>query len=313
MLRTGLSMILTAMVGLAAACSGGTEADGGSDASGDPVQEDGCGFPSAEDPAVEFPGRGERNLQDCLLDMECLETMVAAHRGFHTHAPENSLPAIRAAADLGTDVVEVDVRHTADDRLVIMHDDTVDRTTDGTGSVAELAFAEIRALHLDTSRYPDFAGEDFVPTFMEALDEARGRMVVYVDMKTDRDDLLVADIQAAAAHDFVMVYSGDAGKLQRVQAADPDIYVFPSLSTRDEVDSLMPLVTPVLIEIAGELDPALVDYIHGLGVKVSRDAMGADVAVILNCDLSAWDIYPDAGIDLVQTNWPETMLPYLKR
>jgi glycerophosphoryl diester phosphodiesterase len=239
--------------------------------------------------------------------------MVAAHRGFHTHAPENSLPAIRAAGDIGADAVEVDVRHTADDRLVVMHDDTVDRTTDGTGSVADLAFDEIRALHLDTSRYPDFAGEDFVPTFIEALDEARGRMLVYVDMKTDRDDLLVADIQAAAAHDFVMVYSGDVGKLQRVQAADPDIYVFPSVSTVEEVEGLMPLVTPAVIEIGGELDPALVDFIHGQGVKVSRDAMTADVAVILNCDLSAWDVYTDAGIDLVQTNWPEYMLPYLKR
>ena len=277
------------------------------------AQEDVCTMPSALDPDIEIPNRGESTIHDCLLDMSCVETMVCAHRGFHTFAPENTLSAIRAAAQLGVDAVEVDIRETLDDILVVIHDDTVDRTTDGSGHVNEMTFDEIRALHIDTSRYPDYAGEVFVPTFLEALEEARGKMVVYVDMKTDRDDLLVSDIQEAEARDFVMIYSGSLEKLERVQAADPDIFVFPTAESTEEVDTIMESVVPVLIELNGPIDVALVDYIHAAGVKVSRDSLGgADIAVKMECDPTHWDVYVDAGIDLIQTNWPEYMLPYIK-
>ena len=300
-----------------AACdeSHGNAADGEDmDSPADTVaEEEVCTMPSALDPDIEIPNRGELTIHDCLLDMACVETMVCAHRGFHTFAPENTLSAIMAAAEIGVDAVEMDIRETLDDVLVVMHDDTVDRTTDGTGSVGEMTFDEIRGLRIDTSRLPDYTGEVFVPTFLEAIEEARGKMVVYVDMKTSRDDLLVSDIQEAEAWDFVMIYSGSLEKLERVQAADPDIFVFPVAESTEEVDAIMASVTPVLIELGGSIDAALVDYIHAAGVKVSRDSLGgADIAAKYECDPTHWDVYVDAGINLIQTNWPEYMLPYIK-
>ena len=77
----------------------------------------------------------EFTVYECLVDVQCERVMVAAHRGMHITWPENSLAAIRAAAEAGIALAEVDVRHTADDVLVLMHDDTVDRTT--TGSLAQ--------------------------------------------------------------------------------------------------------------------------------------------------------------------------------
>ena len=70
-----------------------------------------------------------------------------AHRGARGHAPENTLPAFALAFDLGAEAIECDVQRSRDGQLVIIHDGTVDRTTDGTGYVAEMSFRELRALN----------------------------------------------------------------------------------------------------------------------------------------------------------------------
>ena len=86
---------------------------------------------------------------------------IVAHRGARYAAPENTIAAYDAAAAVGADYIELDVRRTRDGQLVIMHDSTVDRTTNGHGSVAELTFEEIRKLG---------AGQgQVVPTLAEAL------------------------------------------------------------------------------------------------------------------------------------------------
>ena len=93
---------------------------------------------------------------------------VIGHRGAAALAPENTLAALRRAADLGVRLVEVDVKLTADGVPILMHDDTLDRTTDGSGPVRDLAAADIG--RLDAGRWfgDAFAGEP-VPTLREAL------------------------------------------------------------------------------------------------------------------------------------------------
>jgi glycerophosphoryl diester phosphodiesterase len=93
---------------------------------------------------------------------------VVGHRGAKGHAPENTLAGMRKAAELGARWVEFDVKLTADGELVVMHDDRVNRTTDGKGAIAAMTFAEIR--ELDAGRWfsPDFSGEQ-VPTLDEVM------------------------------------------------------------------------------------------------------------------------------------------------
>lgn len=74
--------------------------------------------------------------------------MVAAHRACWKQAPENSLAAIRDCIALGVDIVEIDVRQTRDGQFVIIHDSTVDRTTDGRGRVEQFSLADLRQLRL---------------------------------------------------------------------------------------------------------------------------------------------------------------------
>ena len=96
-------------------------------------------------------------------------TLACAHRGDQACAPENTLAAFRSAVEKSAPMIEFDVQATHDGRLVIMHDPTVDRTTNGKGKVSELSFAEIRALDAGSWFKPRFKGEQ-VPTLEEALE-----------------------------------------------------------------------------------------------------------------------------------------------
>jgi glycerophosphoryl diester phosphodiesterase len=120
--------------------------------------------------------------------------LTSAHRGEHLHHPENSLPAIQAAIDAGMDFVELDIQTTSDGKLVLMHDGTVNRMTDGTGPVASMTLAEIKKLDLGVKFPGQFPGLR-VPTFDEALELAKGRIGVYVDTKNARPNDLVESIE----------------------------------------------------------------------------------------------------------------------
>ena len=93
---------------------------------------------------------------------------VAAHRGWSEKYPENTMLAFRAAAELGVDQIELDVRCTADGELVVIHDATVDRTTNGHGAVADMTLSELRALDAGSWKGEEFAGAN-IPTLDEFI------------------------------------------------------------------------------------------------------------------------------------------------
>ena len=95
--------------------------------------------------------------------------MLIAHRGGSLEAPENTMAAFRHAISLGMRSVELDVQLSRDGELVVIHDETLDRTTDGTGAVIEHTFEELRGLDAGVKFGPQFAGER-IPTLREVLD-----------------------------------------------------------------------------------------------------------------------------------------------
>ncbi|MCH7892481.1 MAG: hypothetical protein IH921_13350, partial [Gemmatimonadetes bacterium] len=98
---------------------------------------------------------------------------VVAHAGGQFHGPENTIPTIQQSIALGSDWIELDVRLTADLEAVLMHDPTVDRTTDGTGLLSSLTLAQVSTLDAGSWFAPEFAGTP-VPTLVRALDEIDG-------------------------------------------------------------------------------------------------------------------------------------------
>lgn len=118
-------------------------------------------------------------------------TLVIGHRGAAAAAPENTLPSLRRALADGADAVEFDLRATVDRRLVLIHDETVDRTTDGSGRVAEMTLEELRELDaghaftIDRGRSHPFRGEGVrIPTLAEALEALDGRPAI-VELKSE--------------------------------------------------------------------------------------------------------------------------------
>ena len=94
---------------------------------------------------------------------------VTGHRGAKGHAPENTMAGLKKAVDLGARWVEFDVKLTADNELVLIHDDTVNRTSNGKGAVAGMTLSDIRKLDAGRWFSSDFSGEA-VPTLAEAMD-----------------------------------------------------------------------------------------------------------------------------------------------
>jgi len=99
--------------------------------------------------------------------------IVIAHRGNHGNAYENTLTALQNAIDAGADYAEIDVRRTSDAHHALMHDQTVDRMTDGHGSVKQLTLSQLQQLQVRDLRRPQIDA-DRIPTFKEALQLVRG-------------------------------------------------------------------------------------------------------------------------------------------
>jgi len=117
------------------------------------------------------------------------KVIVVAHRACWGPAPEVSISAIKACGPIGADVVEVDVRKTHDGVLVLMHDETVDRTTNGTGAVADMTAAQVQVLRLRAGAGGPNAPltDEHVPTVEQALQVARGKIAVNLHLKVPVD------------------------------------------------------------------------------------------------------------------------------
>lgn len=110
------------------------------------------------------------------------EVMVIGHRGAAAHAPENTIPSIREAMARNADAIEIDLRRTKDGEIVAMHDETVDRTTDGSGRVGEHTLADLK--RLDAGGWFDPAYRDTrIPTLGEVLDAVPGSTTLILEIK----------------------------------------------------------------------------------------------------------------------------------
>jgi glycerophosphoryl diester phosphodiesterase len=155
---------------------------------------------------------------------------IAGHRGHSAGAPENTMAAFRKARELGGAGVtcETDLSLTSDGEFVLIHDETVDRTTDGHGLVRNMTYAEIAALDAGSWFGPDFAGER-VPHLRDALQYAREVGLIYqVELKIyDRDDEIFPKLRALidelGCADLLQFSSFDFVQLRAIKKAIPEV------------------------------------------------------------------------------------------
>jgi glycerophosphoryl diester phosphodiesterase len=205
---------------------------------------------------------------------------------------------------VGADYIEVDVRTTSDGKLVLMHDGSVNRTTDGQGDVAKMTFDQIRALDAGSKMSPEFRGAK-VPTFDEVLDYARGKINIYVDVKQVAADVLVDHIHAHGMTNNVVIYSGWISKA--VQDLDPNLKVMPEASNPAFAQTLVDALHPhVLAFDAKDFTPETIAVAKKGHALIYVDRLGpADTA-------SVWQDAIDAGADGIQTDHPEELVHYLQ-
>jgi len=158
------------------------------------------------------------------------QPLVFGHRGAMAYAPMNTLAAFELAATQGADGIELDVHRSRDGYPVIVHDFTVDATSNGTGQVTEMTLAELKALDVGTWFAAEFAGAQ-VPTLDEVFEAVGQRLLINVEIKamsldTDGVEQVVAD--CIARHNMqrrVIVSSFNPPTLKRFRAQMPDVPV----------------------------------------------------------------------------------------
>ena len=205
--------------------------------------------------------------------------LVSAHRGAPPRGlPENSLAAFENALNYAPALVETDVRRTADGVLVLMHDETLDRTTTGTGRVEDRTLAYVRGLRLVTEG--GLVTSFRVPTLAEALSWAEGRTTLLLDVKSDVPyPALVAEIERLDAADQAAVIVYSLADHLRLVALAPDLVVSSTAETVAAADALLgsgvDLTRVIVWTGVGPPDPDVVARLHAAGIRAQAGAYGA--------------------------------------
>ncbi len=227
------------------------------------------------------------------------------HRGAAGSAPENTLASFRRAVALGVDGVELDLRRTRDGALVVIHDETLDRTTSGTGRVAERALAEIRTLDAGSWMGPEFAGER-VPTLEEVATALPERIALFLEVKA------ISWQNPAIAEDVARVLR-EAGLLARARVSSFDHRLLrrlrallPELRT-GALFELLPADPVGLARACGALalhpsfeylDAELVEAAHRAGLEVFTWTVNAAADI---------DRAGSLGIEGIMSDYPERL------
>jgi len=189
------------------------------------------------------------------------------------------------------------VRTTADGKLILMHDGTIDRTTNGHGEVAKITFEQIRAL--------DAGGGAKVPTFDEALDFARGKIKIYVDVKQVAAPELVEHIVSHGMADHVVIYSGRLSK--EIQELNPRLKIMPEARNAEFAQKLFDDLHPqVLAFDAADFKPEVIAVAKRAHALIYVDRLGPADTV------TAWQEAIDLGADGIQTDHPKELVDYLR-
>jgi glycerophosphoryl diester phosphodiesterase len=203
---------------------------------------------------------------------------VIAHRGDSAHRPENTLASFRNALAIGAEFLELDVQLSKDGEAVVLHDGTLDRTTDGHGPVGAQTLAELKRL---SAGYPErfgtaHAGER-IPTLAEALALAHGRARVMIEFKKESilesgalEARVIALVREAGMANDVVLISFERRALARLRSLDPAIrrgHLFYRATPEEVVAGAREVETDIVMPEKTMLSDALVRACREAGLK----------------------------------------------
>jgi glycerophosphoryl diester phosphodiesterase len=225
---------------------------------------------------------------------------IAHHRGTNRYAPENTIPAIRTAVRLGADYIEIDIRTTKDGRFVLVHDGSLNRTTDGTGPVVNATADAIAKLSAGAWFGKPFA-ETRVPTLDEGLAALGSTSAGYLDAKSIPPEDLVAAMRKYKLVERSVVYQSSA-YIAKLRAIEPAVRGLPPLQSAADFETVA-ATKPFGVDARwSALSAELIARCHQAGIQVFSDALGPNETVEQYSRAIEW------GIDVIQTDHPLRVL-----
>lgn len=278
---------------------------------------------TADPPAV-------ASLRNRLTHPQPGDVITIAHRACWKETAENSIAGVRRCMEMGVDGVEFDVRHTQDGVAVVIHDETVDRTTDGHGAVSALTFDQIQRLHLRAGAGGPGAPPtaEHVPTLSEYLSAAQGRLLLVFDVKDwTQPESFAAARAAGVSRQAIFFYEcRNHDLLDKVRGFWDDALVFPIAFESDgplsQSMDKCPSNPAGMIHTKWAHDGFLEAATAPIKARNERvwiatmfpqDVAGHDDKEALVNPGSAWGRPLQAGANMIMTNEPQALLAFLRR
>jgi len=236
-----------------------------------------------------------------------MAVMVIAHRGASSYAPENTLAAFDLALGMRVRHIELDVAFTSDSHTVVIHDDKLDRTTNGCGLVTSHTLAALRELDAGAWFGAQFKGER-IPTFDEVLARYKGRAHVHTEIKGKSESLSQRTADLIRKHGMereVTVTSFQRVQLERMRACAPELPM--GWLVREINDSIVAqahaLGVTQLCPRADTVTREWVDRLHAEGFVVRAWGVGTEELM---------QRVVQAGVDGMTVNFPDKLIAYLE-
>jgi glycerophosphoryl diester phosphodiesterase len=247
--------------------------------------------------------------------------IVVAHRGASGYAPENTMAAIKKAITMGVDMIEIDVQLSKDKEVVLMHDLTVDRTTNGKGKVRDLYLEEIKKLDAGKWFSSEFSGEK-VPTLEEVIQAINGQCKLLIEVKRVKskkleiENKIVQLINKYNAYNWCIVQSFETQVIKNIQELDKSIECHKLVTMNISVlplhiDSRIKTGTIYKYKTVQSINPYFkmlnkrkVNKIHSRGQKIITWTVNEPEDMKRMIEM---------GVDGIITNYPDRLIQLLKK
>lgn len=230
---------------------------------------------------------------------------IVCHKGANAYAPENTYAAAQRCLDWGVDYVEIDVRTSKDGVMYLLHDETLERTTNGQGPLAALTAAEIDQLDAGSWFAPQFADER-VPRLDEFLRWIKGKANVFLDVKAADPQALITLLDEVGMADAVFLWSGSDAWAQQLRALAPHLALKINVKTVADVVRAQEVYQANLVEVGLE------HMTHEL--QAACQARGLRIMIYhQQNDPVAFRAVLDWGADLINLNHGDAFLEVLRQ
>ena len=255
---------------------------------------------------------------------------VVAHRGDWRNHPENSLPAFQSCIEMGVDMIEIDLQRTKDGELILMHDRTVDRCTNGKGKISEMTYDEIQRLRLRPQHSASIT-RNHIPTLEEVLNLCKGTILINIDKGYDYFQQVYELMEKTGTTNQVIIKSGHS--LEKIRKENgtvlSKVIYMPIVNLNsedaeariDEFITIHPVAVECCIDKYNQNVERLLQKLRDAGIKIWINSIWAslcdghddDRAVELGEPNESWGWILDRGATLIQSDRPRELLQYLKK